>query len=307
MGSHFNIRYLKHSEIDKIKWDQCISRADNGLIYAWSLYLDHMAKHWDALVFNDYEAVMPLTWNRKYGIYYLYQPFLTAQLGVFGKHLSPALIETFLQSIPPKFRYWDFYLNHQNVFSSENFKLYNRRNFVLDLDNSYEKINKTYRENIQRNIRKAEKSGCKLIKDFDIQKVINLSIKQSKIYNKNFTADINRFKKLYQYLHDNKQAITYGVVSSENELVASCVFTFSRNRAYYILVGNHRDGRKLGASHFLIDTFIKDHAGKKMVLDFEGSDIRSLALFYSGFGAKEENYAAIKLNRLPHLIKWIKK
>jgi len=44
-----------------------------------------------------------------------------------------------------------------------------------------------------------------------------------------------------------------------------------------------------------------------MLLDFEGSDIPSLAFFYSSFGAVEERYSAIKLNRLPGLVKWLKK
>ena len=63
MTGNSNIHYLTNREIDKIKWDECIDKADNGLVYAYSFYLDHMAKQWDALVWNDYEAVMPLTWK----------------------------------------------------------------------------------------------------------------------------------------------------------------------------------------------------------------------------------------------------
>ena len=59
------IKYLQHKEIDKAKWDACIEQAPNGLIYSYSWYLDAMSKHWDALVLKDYEAVMPLTWNKK--------------------------------------------------------------------------------------------------------------------------------------------------------------------------------------------------------------------------------------------------
>ena len=61
MSGSAHIQYFIHPQIDKSKWDDCMDRADNGLIYAYSFYLDQMAKHWDALVFNDYEAVMPLT------------------------------------------------------------------------------------------------------------------------------------------------------------------------------------------------------------------------------------------------------
>jgi hypothetical protein len=101
-------------------------------------------------------------------------------------------------------------------------------------------------------------------------------------------------------------ATTYGIFSAKKELLASAIFFYSHNRAYYILVGNHPNGKTIGASHFLIDTFIKDHAGKKMLLDFEGSDIRNLAFFYSSFGAMEEKFAAIRLNKLPFYLKWLK-
>jgi len=217
------------------------------------------------------------------------------------------MLESFLQAIPSKFSYWDFYLNHHNVFDLKNFPLYQRKNFVIDLDKSYAELYKNYRPNIQRNIRKAEQLKNKPIIDFAVQKVIDLAVKQMKNFTKESSENVDRFTKLYQYLHSRKQAITYGILSANNELVASCVFIFSHNRAYYILVGNHPNGRTTGASHGLIDAFIKDHAEKKMLLDFEGSDISNLAHFYSSFGGNEENYSAIKLNKLPFYVKWLKK
>jgi hypothetical protein len=56
----------------------------------------------------------------------------------------------------------------------------------------------------------------------------------------------------------------------------------------------------------LIDAFVKDHAEKDLLLDFEGSDVRNLAFFYSSFGATEEKYAALRLNRLPWYLRWLK-
>jgi hypothetical protein len=76
-----------------------------------------MSKNWDALIMNDYETVMPLTWNKKYGIYYLYQPFFVAHLGVFGNNLSSRIVQLFLENIPVKFKYWDFNLNEKNLFA----------------------------------------------------------------------------------------------------------------------------------------------------------------------------------------------
>jgi len=307
MSSYFHIRYVPYKEIDFTKWDNCRSIAPNGLIYGYSYYLNYMAKRWDALIWNDYEAVMPLTWNWKYGISYLYQPFLTAQLGIFGNTITAELLEAFLQAIPSKFRYWDFYLNHHNVYTLKNFHLYKRRNYVLNLDKPYEDLYNNYRENIQRNIRKSEQLGCRAVKNFDVQKVIALAVEQMRNFSRESSDNVDRFAELYNHLHQQQQAITYGILSAKKELVASCVFIFSHHRAYYILVGNHPDGRTIGASHSLIDAFIKDHAEKKLLLDFEGSDIGNLAFFYSSFGASEENYAAIKLNKLPFYLKWLKK
>ncbi len=120
------------------------------------------------------------------------------------------------------------------------------------------------------------------------------------------TEDYNNFIDLYHYLNQKNQAITYGVYSSNNELVTSCVYFFSGNRAYYILVGNHPHGKTLGASHYLIDRFIYDHAQQNLILDFEGSDIPNLALFYSSFGAQLETYPFLKINNLPFWIRWAK-
>ncbi|HRG24810.1 MAG TPA: hypothetical protein PLL23_10470, partial [Chitinophagaceae bacterium] len=70
---------------------------------------------------------------------------------------------------------------------------------------------------------------------------------------------------------------------------------------------NHPNGKTIGASHALIDAFIADYAGQDLLLDFEGSDIRNLAFFYSSFGAIQEIYPALKINRLPFYLKWLKK
>src|SRR6187397_45201 len=133
------IQYLVNKQIDKTKWDKCITEASNGLIYAYSFYLDTLAKHWDALIFNDYEAVMPLTWNKKYGIHYLYQPAFSAQLGVFGKRLDYPLINSFINTIPGKFRLAEINMNMGNLLEHRNeYDL--RTNYVLSLNRSYKDL-----------------------------------------------------------------------------------------------------------------------------------------------------------------------
>ena len=241
------IRFVSRGRLDTRKWDDLISRSGNGLIYGYSFYLDGMARQWDALVYGDYEAVMPLTWNRKYGIYYLYQPFLAAQLGVFGNELDAGLIEKFLAAVPERFRFWDFYLNHANIIESESFPLYLRTNYVLDLEPGYPVLQPAFRENIRRNVRRCTDAGCVTGKGFEAEAVIRLARLQMQAHTRDVAENIERFRKLYAVLHEKGMADTYGIFSPSGELLSSAVFFFSHNRAYYILVGNHPNGRTLGA------------------------------------------------------------
>ena len=301
------IKYLQHNEIDKEKWDACITNAPNGLIYSHSFYLDCMAKHWDALVLDDYEAVMPLTWNRKYGFSYLYQPAFTASLGVFGKNLTKEIIDDFIKSFPSKFKLIEISLNSGNIFDdSKNFSLL-RSNYILHLNKPYEEFYKAYRENHKRNITKSFQLGCSLKKEVSVDEIIRLNDEQLKHIDGTKPEDYINFKKLYELLTKKGNAKNYAIIDPKNKILASAVFFFSHNRAYYIMVGNHPDGKTIGASHALIDAFIKDHSNHNLILDFEGSDIRNLAFFYSGFGATVEIYPALRINKLPWYARLLKR
>ncbi len=307
MSSGASIEYLAHSTIDKTKWDACMDRAENGLVYGYSYYLDRMADDWDGLVMGDYEAVMPLTYKKKYGIYYLAQPFLCAQLGIFGNKIDAGILENFLKAIPEKFRYRDIYLNDKNNFPVKGFNLYLRKNFVLDLNSRYSEIATGYRENTVRNIKKAMQAGCEYQKNFEVEELISLARDQIKQTGRQVEENISRFRDLYTLLNKENKAEVYGVFSREKKLLSSAAFFYSHHRAYYILVGNDPESKELGASHALVDYFIRENAGRDLILDFEGSDLKSLAFFYRGFGAKEENYPSLKQNLLPFYLKWLKK
>ena len=300
------IQYLRNKEIDKQKWDTCIRNAPNGRIYAYSFYLDCMAEHWDAFVINDYETVMPLTWNKKYGISYLYQPAFTAQLGVFGSNFTEVLVGDLIKAITGKFKLIEISLNSANIFNVPPpfLKSYN---YILDLNKSYDELTNAYRENHKRNIAKAFQLGCLVSKEISVDEVMRLHEEQLKHIDGTKPEDYPKFKKLFDLVKNKGQAKTYGIIDRNKKIYASAVFFFSHNRAYYILVGNHHEGKALGASHALIDAFIKDHAGQNLLLDFEGSDIRNLAFFYEGFGSTYEMYPVLRINRLPWYVKLFKK
>lgn len=299
-----SIYYLTNREINKTLWDKTIDNAENGLIYAYSAYLDAMCTNWDALILYNYEAVMPLPYRTKYGISYLYQPAFIAQLGLFGNNLSPNLLESFLQFIPTKFKYLDFPLNYNNVFAVK-FPLFLRMNYILDLNRDYEEIYKNYTQNLKLVLKKGAKFNDNIKTKIPVEEIISISKKQ--LTNTSITEqDYTSFKKLFHLFNKTGNAKTYGFLSNDGKLLASAIFLFSHKRAYYVLAGNDLEGRKVNASSYVIDAFIKDHSRKHIILDFEGSDIPGIAFFFRNFGASEEKYTAIKMNRLPWFLKWLK-
>jgi hypothetical protein len=303
-GQH--IQYLPQEKIDKKKWDCCIDNASNSLIYAASFYLDTMAKQWDALVLNDYETVMPLPCRKKWGIDYLFQPFLTPVLGVFGKNLSEKLVDDFLEAIPSRFKLRDISLNHFNSVSLKFQHRISRTNYVLALaGHSYDRLASSYSESIFRNIAKAQKTGCLLKTNIPVAEIIDVCKRE-------WPKFTNPEKNSFENLLNNFPAFapfacTYGVYHPGGKLLASCVFLTYNKRAYYWLVGNDPEAKDTGASPMLIDHFIQDHAGKDLILDFEGSDKESVAEFYRRFGAKPEPYTTIYNNRLPFPVSLLKK
>lgn len=278
------IRYVEMEGIDRVKWDRLIHASSNGTPYALSAYLDFAASKWGGLVEGDYEHVMPLPYAKKHGICFIHQPQYIAQLGLIGPDITPERLRSFLEAIPSRFRYIDFSLNPSNLIPLPGFPLRQRNNYVLDLNKDIESLRAQYRENHLRNLKRAAKYG--LIFRTGLCKPDSL----------------NRFANGLR--SERIDSMIYGVEAKDGQLLASCVLVRFKVRLYYVAVDNHPNGRTLGASHMLIDGIIEHFSHQPLVLDFEGSDVSSLAFFYSGFGARLEPYAALKWNRLPFWLKW---
>lgn len=299
------IQYIQRKDLHVQKWDACIDAASNGLIYAKSFYLDALCDNWDALVMGDYDAVMPLPWRKKWGFMYVYQPFLVAQLGLFGKDVSDVLLQQFIEAIPKKMGYLDYMLNSKNAFTNLNQPITLRSNYILNLNQPYTSLYNHYNTNIKRNIKKGHAKGCTIKISNRLHDVTALVMQQGNINASE--RDFRRFETLFHFLYAEGKAVVYTALSPLYETLSAAVFLIYQNRAYYILAGNHPSGKNWGSSHALIDAFIKDHSNQNLLLDFEGSDIKTLALFYRSFGASEEKYGALKINRLPWPIRLLKK
>jgi hypothetical protein len=299
------IRYIKREDIDDVKWDGCIDKAFNGNLYGHAWFLDIVADKWDALVENDYERVFPLVFRRKFGISYVYQPFFTQQLGLYSiSQLDNEEVACFIKAIPSRFRRVETNLNSYNNRKSEDYKFIPQLNHELDLNLDYEKIRKGYSENLTRNLKKAGKAGLKVEGNTKPEEIIGL-------FRANRGKEISHLKEknylslkrvTYAAMHRG-QATIHGVYNAQDQLVAGAFFLRSNNRDIFLFSGLSEEGRNSGAMPFLIDQYIKTHAGQPLTFDFDGSNNPDLARFYKSFGSKECWYFRLELNRMPYLLK----
>jgi hypothetical protein len=298
------IKYLQRKHIDEIKWNNCINHAFNGNLYGYSWYLDIVGGKWDALVENDYERVFPLVYRRKFGISYIYQPFFTQQLGLYSTtKLDAGALGAFIQAIPSKFGQVEINLNTLNKAEGLPFKLKSQLNHELDLIHSYERIRQDYTANLSRNLRKPEKAGLTISKNIKPDDIIDLFRKnRGKDITHLHDKDYLKLKRIAYTCMYKGIADIQGVYDRQNQLCAGAFFILSNNKAIFLFSGLSEEGREAGAMPFLIDNFIREHAGRHLTFDFDGSNDPSLARFYKSFGSKECVYQRVVINRLPVMI-----
>lgn len=94
------IQYLTREELSVKKYDKCVYEAPNSRIYALAWYLDCVSRNWGVLVLDNYQAVMPICWNRKFCIHYVHTPPWCQQLGIFSKKpIDEDLILQFIEKV----------------------------------------------------------------------------------------------------------------------------------------------------------------------------------------------------------------
>lgn len=308
MPASASIYYLQHHEIDKSLWDACIDRSENGLIYAKSYYLDTMCDHWDALVYNNYEAVMPLVWRRKYGIHYLYQPYFTAALGVFGTAISP-LLTGFVNAIPPKFMYWDIDMNEANFFANDLMppvSISPRVNFILPLCNPYERLYAAYSRRAKRTLMQAQANSLTIVKQVAPEEVIFPYMQH---YKHQHSIPRTAYQNLVAAAHKASAMgglKTYIAQTEGKTTIAFLLCLADEKFVYAVLGGSTPEGKQKGAFTLLINSAISEHSGSGKVLRFEGSDNPAIAFFNAQFGAQKIHYPHLKQNRLPWPLRYLK-
>ncbi len=300
------IKYLQQKDIDKKKWDECIANSCNGLIYSTSTFLDNMTSNWDGLVMDDYTAIMPLPFRIKIGIFYVFPPAFSQQMGITSIEVITALvIENFLKKIPNKFRYFEMNFNVGNIQTLPNER--ERNNYFLPLSSSFESLQKSFSRSALRNIKKAKNENISVQKNVPYTEIINIHRVRFNDAVGAIATDYKRLENLFNALQKRNLLFTIGAFNSKRILIGGSIYFVFKNRITFIINGNSAESLQNGATHLLMYQTIKQYSNTDFILDFEGSDFPEFARFYQQYGATAEIYKLVKINKLPWPISIFKK
>ena len=275
-----------------------IAHSPAETLYPYSWYLDASVGNWSALVMDDYRFVMPLVWNRKYGIRYLYQPVFCQQLGVFSKeYTDPVVVEEFIGVMMKRFRFGVVNFNMKNMVGEKRRReVYDRANYVLPLNESYETIGKSYSVNAKRNLKRSLEMEREVETGIGLDELI--AFKRENDLLKLTEARYVQMRAQLESVMLNSKGVIYGLRDSDG-LVAVAFMAFSLNRIIYLLSVSNARGKDQRAMFRIVDEVVRTHAASNYTLDFEGSNIPTIARFFGGFGATPEIYQGVSFNRLP--------
>jgi len=303
-SSQFDI--IPSHRIDAAKWDNCIVKTEANRIYAKHIYLQYLADNWSGLIMNDYTAVMPIIWRKKWGIRYAYDAPFIQQSGLFGTYTSDDLKQA-VAATTRYVKYGDLYFNHTNKVQSFLPTARVATNLIIPLHLDYKTVSENYNNHLKSKLRKASTQSLQYLPGNDIELAVNT---YRQLYAPRFPAvtaiNYQRLMQVAKQLLIQQRCFIRSATDKANNLLAVALFLKDENRIYNILPSTPEEGRRVSAMHFLINNVIQEFAGTPLIFDFEGSDVPGIRAFYQSFGAANEPYYHLHYNHLPMLIRWLK-
>jgi hypothetical protein len=301
------IQHIKRTHLDLQKYDACIENSIQSRIYAFSWYLDIVADNWDVLVLDDYKAVMPIPWRKKFGIKYVYPPFWLLELGVFSLD-EKVDYTSFFKILFTHFKFVETRLNTDNLIQKSTSFLVDKRMQLISIKEEYQAVFNSYRKDRRKDLRKANKAD--LSEKWDDNPDILIQLFRDNVGKRTpfiVEKDYDVLRSLMQICIEKRVGEILSIYNKDHKLVASGFFLKYKTSSTILVSSTDFNYRKNGENTFLIDRAIFKFQKNYEVFNFGGSSMKSIASYFSSFGAITKDYKQIKCNNLPFLVKLFKR
>ncbi len=275
------IRIKAHKDIDKRKWNEAVNRIEDQ--FNWFMhsdYLDALSNRWIAMVYGDYEAVFPL-FSRFVFSKTFYQPFFTRAFSIVGS-VDDEIQESMAYALSN--------LKAKGCISVEGNSFLKANALCQKLEVSLS----SYSSNTKRNIKKAVANGVEL-SPISVNQFLEFYKAETKKKLKTYKP--KHFKMLSEILKGelDKKRLILNSVNKNGEVLSVAAVLQNQDKALYLCAAINEEGKKMGASHFLVHMLIENNRSVWNELDFGGSNVEGVARFYKSFGATDFSYTQLHL------------
>lgn len=294
------IKRLKYHEIDFDKYNACIENSLQNSDYAKREFLDIVTgKSWELIIYDDYEAVMPVPLIVKFGFKIVLMPKLCQQLGIFSNQDSVYINNLFYNYLTNNYIVLFYAFNGNNEVSNIGLK----KSYIIPKD-QYSEVKKRYSIHRRRNVR--------IIGDLENNIIFRNSLKsEDKAF---FVENMKGIKKkedasiyfdLMQTLYEQK-LMNIEILEYKNQIESMAGLYCGKTNHYLSLFVNKNPLSNTNIPSIVIDNYLKKTIADQD-FDFMGSDVENVAKFNERFGAIAYKYPIVSNSKKEVLIQILKK
>ncbi len=294
------IKRLKYHEIDFDKYNACIENSLQNSDYAQREFLDIVTgKSWELIIYDDYEAVMPVPLIVKFGFKIVLMPKLCQQLGIFSNQDSVYINNLFYNYLTKNYIVLFYAFNGNNEVSNIGLK----KSYIIPKD-QYSEVKKRYSIHRRRNVR--------IIGDLENNIIFRNSLKsEDRTF---FVENMKGIKKkedasiyfdLMQTLYEQK-LMNIEILEYKNQIESMTGLYCGKTNHYLSLFVNKNPLSNTNIPSIVIDNYLKKTIADQD-FDFMGSDVENVAKFNERFGAIAYKYPIVSNSKKEVLIQILKK
>ncbi len=296
---------------NKLLYQQLCEKEKNiplFLQYSWFNEL-YDNTEWDVAVErkgNNIVGILPFVITRKKSFKIITPQFLSPYQGVWLKYpegqkyaskvgFEKEVINGLIDQLPKVAAFKQNFLPEFTNWMSFNWKGYEQSTrytyLIHDLSDT-EKIFKDFKENIRREIRKAEKSVVvEVIEDINLMFQMKLKIYEEN--NETYPIPLNKLKTIHSYCQTNNCGELLVAKDNEDNIHSVLFYVWDNQSAYYLHGVTHSKYKTSGSMSLLLWEAIRRSSLKTKAFNFEGSMVESIERYFRGFGGEQTPYFQI--------------
>jgi hypothetical protein len=291
-------------------YEELVTQSPQGSIFAHRWWLEAVAPGmYEILKINEgdgIQAAWPIVYRKSDGAKDVCMPALTQKLGILfaPSDIEPVEMQSKNQELATELieQLGDTASFHQNFhenftdwlpFYWQGYTQTARYTYVLEDISDLTSVWNGMRPNHRRDIRKATKSGIRIIDTLDTERFLELNRKTFTRQGREPLASDELILRLDKACCANAGRKIFAGVDSEGRVHAAVYIAWANDTAYYLMGGSEPSLRKSGAQLLALWEAVIFASSVVKRFDFEGSMLQQVEHGFRGFGARQLPYFSI--------------